>query len=368
MGNAQDIFNTVISPANILTALRTNGMWDTAFREVVSNNTPHVLIVRTKDEAIDQGISQYGNTIAYFGTGLLMNKWLDKLAAKKGIVFEQLGDLGKSHFKRAKSLSIFAMIASTMLAMPFLRNYVTTSRTGTTNYAEMIGETKDNGNSKKELQKTLNGFALKFFGALAVGATLSVTAWKKLMKPLKLAQTAGTALKELPKFWKWFNKHLGLQHNDFKNFNEWGAFAFWTIPTYSGLFAGARDFYELKELALRFAAFNFAFFIFPKTFEKGLDKLVTHLKVPNTKVFGPPQNIAYLGKVVSGMILCSAIPTVVNIYLTRQRVKRDGTKNIAKRFLQFMQPNTSPHSTPQPYQSRSLFNKNHTLNHVKHQT
>ena len=95
---------------------------------------------------------------------------------------------------------------------------------------------------------------------------------------------------------------------------------------------GARDIYELKEIDLRFAAFNFAFFIFPITIEKAIDCGVRKLKP--TWLLGPSKNIAYLGKFFTSLALCRAIPTVVNIYLIRQRVARDKQKQLQAPMVQ----------------------------------
>jgi hypothetical protein len=123
--------------AGVLSFLQANKMPDIVFREVTGNNIPHVAIVRNKDEFIDQSISQFGNTAAYFGTGLLMDKLLDAPLKMTG---QKLEALSKPWFFLGKSLSLFSLIAAVNLATPALRNYITTKRTNTTNYAEMIGE------------------------------------------------------------------------------------------------------------------------------------------------------------------------------------------------------------------------------------
>ena len=94
-----------------------------------------------------------------------------------------------------------------------------------------------------------------------------------------------------PRFVELFNKWLGLSKGSFGKLSDPSAVAFWVIPTYSGLLAGARDKYEMKELALRFGAFNFAFFIFPNLVRGATENILKNTKP--TKFFGPPKNLAY---------------------------------------------------------------------------
>lgn len=300
--------------APILSYLRQNKMPDIVFREITGNNIPHVLIVRNRDELLDQSISQFGNTAAYFGTGILMDKGINALAKR---VLGPLPPTAKPWYFLGKSLSIFSMIAALNVAMPFLRNYITTSRTGTVDYAQMIGETQRTGNTASLLKTTLQDYKERYLKIVSAGAATS------------LAFLAGTAMavkrgRPMPGALQFLQRHIGLEKGKFKNFNPLSAVLFWVVPTFSGLLAGARDTYEKNELALRFAAFNLAFFVFPHTVEKLIDKAVKGL--PPTKLLGPSKNIAYLGKFISSLIFCSAVPTVLNIYLTRQRVRRDALK------------------------------------------
>jgi hypothetical protein len=286
-------------------------MADNAFREVTSNNIPHMAIVRNTDELIDQAICQIGNSTAFFGGGWLMDKLLDRVTkntrAKLKPALKPLMNVGKS-------FALFAFIASTVLSTPFLRNYVTTKRTGTLKYADMIGEADRNGNDKAKVDKAAREYLGKFWKTLGIGIGS--------MAGIMALTVAGVkSLKKTPAALKKLNNLLGLKNGSFMNFKEHQSVLFWVLPTYAGLFAGARDIYEKKELIIRFLAFNFAFFVFPKTVEKGIDKLTENMK-PN-KFLGPAKNIGYIGKLISSVIFCGSIPTIVNIHLTRQRVKRD---------------------------------------------
>jgi hypothetical protein len=287
-----------------------------------------VAIVRNKDEFIDQSISQFGNTAAYFGTGLLMDKLLDAPLKMTG---QKLEALSKPWFFLGKSLSLFSLIAAVNLATPALRNYITTKRTNTTNYAEMIGEKSRTATQAHSVEVSLQKNKKRFLQTISAGAAVSSLIMGLTMLMMRRKTPLPGALKKVHQF-------IGLEGGKFKNFSPWSAVAFWVVPTFTGLILGARDKYEVKELGLRFAAFNLAFFVFPHTVEKVIERRVKSLKP--TKLFGPSQNIAYLAKFLSSLVFCSAVPTVLNIHLTRQRVKRDAAKQNEVPFPTL--PNNSP--------------------------
>lgn len=303
----------------LLNYLRYNRMPDTVLREITGNNIPHVAIVRNADEFVDQSISQFGNTLAFFGSGWV----LDKLIGRIPKIFSwTLNAPQKTIFDFGKSLSIFSFIASVNMGMPFLRNAITTQRTQTTKYADMIGETDRKAMSQEDVEKTVSGYLKRFKDSVVKGTAVSAG----IITTTVLAITSGKRLKNTPKALSFIHKHIGLKEGKFKNFSPLSAVLFWVIPTFYGLLSGARDSYEVKELALRFAAFNLAFFIFPHTIEKAINKIAA--KTKPTKLFGAPQNLAYLGRFFSSLIFCSAVPTVLNIYLTHQRVKQNEQKQI----------------------------------------
>lgn len=304
--------------APIINYLRVNKMPDIVFREITGNNIPHVAIVRNKDELIDQSICQFGNTAAFFGTGLVLDKVFEGV---RKMVKTPLTPKNTQLYHFGKSLAIYSAISSILLAMPQFRNFVTTKRTHTTQYADMIGEDKSKtanqdsaGQKEAQLLASYRNKVLKTLG-VGLGGALGLGA---------LTLGAAKAQFKLPWLLRPVHRLIGLEKGQFKNFSPLSAVLFWVTPTFSGFLMGARDIYELKEIALRFAAFNFAFFVFPITIEKAIDRGVRKLKP--TWLLGPSKNIAYMGKFFTSLALCSAIPTVVNIYLTRQRVARDKQK------------------------------------------
>lgn len=302
----------MLAPA--INYLRSHNLTDIVAREFTGNNVPHVLIVRSEDELVDQSIAQFGNTAACFGGSLLLDKGYNRLATGLGLTARQMA-LPWFHF--GKSMAVLGFMASVLLAMPFFRNYITTSRTKTLDYADMIGEKVRKNNSKQALKEKLSGYLRRAVTTLAIGTVLSG------------ALFAGTVVLaksriSMPKALQWLHSKIGLPGGKFENLTDWSAVPFWVIPTYLGFIMASRDGYELKELLLRFGAFNLAFFVFPHTVERGINHLAQRVTVP--KFIGSSANMAYLGRFLSSLVFCSAVPTVLNIYLTRQRVKRDAAK------------------------------------------
>ncbi|MBX2860349.1 MAG: hypothetical protein KTR14_03885 [Vampirovibrio sp.] len=310
--------STVASGINFI---RNHSMVDILFREITGNNIPHVLIVRNADEFVDQSIGQFGNTAAFFGTGFLLQKVIDKLTKP---MQKTLSQAGKSWFRFGKSFAIFSICGSLMYGMPFFRNYVTTKRTGTTDYAQMIGEKQRGEIDDKKLNAVTTNLLHKFFTTVAVGASLAAAF---LATGITLAKK-GAGMSGLLKF---IHQKLSLPEGKFSKLRPWSSASFGVTPAFAGFFVGSRDGYERKEIALRFAAFNFAFFILPHTVERLIEKVTRSMK-PG-KLLGNHHNIAYMGKFFSSLVLCSAIPSILNIYLTRQRVKRDMAKSSITQFF-----------------------------------
>lgn len=293
-----------------LNGLQARPMQDIMFREIAGNNIPHALFVRNKDEMIDQSLTQFGNTAAFFGTGYALDKGIDawsKRLYKSGLTAAQTNWL---HL--GKSMGILGLIASFMIASPFLRNYITAKRLGTTDFTQIVGERKRSDDEASVAKANAEGrHYLKVFGAvLGVGA--AITAASLGLTHLLIKRGAG--------FGKVANgalKYLGLDNGKFNNLKDIPAFVFWAIPTYAGFITASRDHFEGKEIALRFGAFTAAFFVLPKAVEKGLQ-----FAFKGRPVLGiPPNNMAYMGKFISSIVFCSAIPALVNIYLTRKRVQ-----------------------------------------------
>ena len=320
-----------------LNGLQARPMQDIMFREIAGNNIPHALFVRNRDEMIDQSLTQFGNTAAFFGTGYALDKGIDAVAKrvyKAGLTASQT-----SWLHLGKSMGILGLIASFMIASPFLRNFITAKRLGTTDFTQIVGERKRTGDAASKAKAQAEGMHyLKIFGAvLAAGAAFTVAslglAHVAIRRGANFGKLAGGAL-----------KYLGLENGKFNNLNDIPAFVFWAVPTYAGFITASRDGFEGKEIALRFGAFTSAFFILPKVVEKSLQWAFKGKPVLNI----PPNNMAYLGKFISSIIFCSAIPALVNIYLTRKRVQAADLALVNKTGLQTGDTTTKLEPPPLP--------------------
>ncbi|MBX2859888.1 MAG: hypothetical protein KTR14_01545, partial [Vampirovibrio sp.] len=200
----------------------------------------------------------------------------------------------------------------------FLRNYITTKRTGTTDYAQMIGEKDRQNMDPNYVQEVAEGNLKHYLKAAGAGALLSATI---MLSTIAIAKK-GIAM---PKILRWIQSKTSLLEGKFSKAPIPAIILFGVLPAYAGFIDGARDIYEKKEIALRFAGYITSFHLLPKLIENAIGKGLKPRKI--TRVLGGPQNLAYVGKFLSTLIFSSSMPAILNIYLTRQRVKRDIAKS-----------------------------------------
>lgn len=341
--------------------LRERNMTNIAFREVVGDNLPHTAIVRTTDEAIDQGIIQFGNSAAMFGGGMLYSKALE-FASKK--LYPSLSQHATAWLHLGRSFALFAVLGSYVFSSSKLRNYITMQRTASLNYTDFIGETNAGSDRQSpEYQQKLKQAKhnnLSFFrNSLLAGAGLSLAflgfshgliRWKtpfpKLLTPgwlIKSSEVVHNKLSWFPRLSKeslglFIKEGVGLKHGQFEHLAVWGANLCWVLPTFSGLLLGSRDGYEKKEIGLRFAAFNVNFFILPKLMDKLIGQIPVE-KIPKLLGHGADRakNLGWVAEFLTTAALCSAMPSVINIFLTHKRVTTDEAKKT---------PPIAPVSTP----------------------
>ncbi|MBX2860965.1 MAG: hypothetical protein KTR14_07010 [Vampirovibrio sp.] len=307
--------------APTLNYLRTHNTVDFLFRESVGNSLPRVLIVRNGDEFLDQATNQLGLLGAFFGTGYVMNTLVEKLT---GGLQQKLSKPGKEWYRFGKSFSIFAMASGLLFAMPFFRNYVTTKRTGTTDYAQMIGEKTRQKLDQRVLNQKVSHSRNQFLTIAATGASISTAI---LLSSLALARRGV----QMPKLIQWLHRRFSLKEGNIGKLPLPSAVVFGTAPIFGAAFAASRDIYEKKEVALRFVGFTLSFFVFPRLVEKAVARLAKSSIPP--KWLGDFRNVAYVGKVLSTLLFCSTLTNLANIYMTRRRVKRDMTKTTFSPFL-----------------------------------
>lgn len=313
-------------------------------KEVVGINAPKIAITRSNDERVDVAVSELGNTAGTFAGGLAANRAVNRIL-KKGL--SQSGTQAAKIATAGSSLAFFSVLFSFMWAMPFLRNYITTRRTGSTQFTQVIGGGQDKQAQDPELVKAaLKDYRNKtvaIFGLGAAGAVLSVLAARA-----GLAGKAG--MQNLAKLPAWLVMDKGL----FKNINWQQQLLFWGVPAYGGWIHASRDNFERKEQLLKFGAFVGAFFgpgallnkIYgPRFAALGVEKpslanivnklgnvgenagLSEILSATKAAPQGSPLQKAVrhwrnknLWGIGSSIVLLGVLPQVLNIYLTKRRM------------------------------------------------
>ncbi len=360
-------------------------------QEVLGSNIPKTVVTRNRDEMIDVASGQFGGTVAFFTSGLILNKVLDKALKllNKGNVpagspAQRWGILGKS-------LAMYAVQGGLYWAVPFARNYMTTKRTGVTNFKDIINQ---NGNvdeakkpSQKELDEALSGYKSRIVKILGAGSALaaglfgaSAVMAKRGVAPGKLASGA--------------MRYLSLGQGDFKNFPRAAQFLVIAVGSYAGWIDAVRDKFEMKEQLLQFASFVFGFFVPPVMMErlfKGKMENLLRNEAPElvAKVIGKdasgnlnkklvlsniekhlassallkPAKKLFVKQTVAGLavsaVLLSALPQLINRVLTKKRIADEqDVKPVAKQPAQpspfVLQP------APQPVMKKSFERFSHS--------
>jgi len=278
---AFQIPSVVIRP---LAAMQGNFIAEGLTKEVLGTNVPKSLMTRSWDERIDVASDQFGGTIAFFGSGLLLNKGLDQFynLFKKDLAHKVTGEAAKAWRIVGKSAAIFAIQTALYWAIPFLRDYITASRTGSTNFTQVIGaEQKKKGRKHKqhdlETKQKLHYYGTMFGKTIAIGVGTALAA----LGLTTLAIKRKAPLNHSSGIKKWLMKNMVLGEGQIQNYPRWAQFFFVALASYAGRFHAIRDQYELKEQLLHFGSFLFGWFIPPIVFENiYAHKLKTLVKDP----------------------------------------------------------------------------------------
>jgi hypothetical protein len=329
--------------------LENNGLWDTAIKEIVGSNFAKILLARSWDERLDVGSCEIGCTIGVFGSGLLLDKALGKLFQKaqaQGGTAEKWAVLGRS-------AALFSLVSSVMWGMPFVRNYLTAKRTGSTHFTEVIGAREQATAQQKTLEASTAEYrnkSLEILGMGVGGAALATgTAWMAIRRGIGLGPVANLMEKRV------FKNAFLLKDGAFKHLTGLPAMLFWGLPSYGGLLQASRDKYEKKEHLLKLAMFIGFFFVPPFIFKgvfnrqvrkaaaqnlphllqegatgykalmadiekhtpgskerQVLEKLMTSWKIKN------------LGGLSTSLLLFGTVPQLMNIQLTKRRLADSG--------------------------------------------
>lgn len=297
-------------------------------KEILGINSPKIALGFYRGgpkEGLDNFVSEFGNTVGYFGGGMVLDWGLSKLRPLfKNAMWFNLG----------KSLALFSTLGAFYWAMPFLRNYITAKTSGSTQFKDVINEEKNvsvslqNPPEQKEnlnvkLTEYRNGF-LKIQGiGVGIGvAALALTAlashkipWKGLLThkrfnewfilPQDVQNKAG-------KFWGLLQ--IKEEQSLLAGMNGPQSLFFWGIPAYIGWYQASRDELEKKEVILKFFGFLFGFYAAPKFIGA---------------FFGNPPKKSredfnkYMASVLTSIVALGFTPQAINIYLTKKRLERE---------------------------------------------
>jgi hypothetical protein len=326
--------------------LENNGLWDTAIKEIVGSNFAKILLARNWDERLDVGSCEIGCTIGVFGSGLILDKGLRRLFRKA----QDEGGTSRQWAVLGRSAALFSVVGSVMWAMPFIRNYLTARRTGSTHFTEVIGARQQSAASQKNLQDSIRDYRNKSLTILGTGASLAALAVTGSYAAIRKGIGFGPLTQLIEK--RAFKNAFTLKDGEFKHLTGLPALLFWGLPSYGGLLQASRDKYERKEHLLKLAMFIGFFFVppflFKAYFNRQVQKTATvlpHLLQEGATSFkaltadlarhpvGSVEHqalerlmkswkIKNVGGLGISLFLFGTIPQLMNIQLTKRRLAR----------------------------------------------
>ncbi len=337
--------------------LHENKTWKALGVEVLGINMPKSLIVRTKDEAIDVAVNEFGNTVGFFG-GLWGGGYLlDKVLKAQRLKMDP-NPLMINQARVMKSLALIPPLFAFMVSTPFFRNAYTAWRTGTTDYKNLItkGNTLPESSARQFKHHTeAVQHNLRIGGTiLGAGLGLGLLGWTAArgLGPLRLFQPNGKKL--IPFFnneWgKKIIKAFSLTGKNATEFGDMRAVFFWGIPAYLGWMAASRDEFEVKEQFLKMVNFIAVYVLTDKVVNRFFNKEGHLLMRKNPKLYpearfsyamyhklrrsaGPAlrrqldralkfENTRLFTGLGMTIALMAALPALLNIYLTQKRIER----------------------------------------------
>lgn len=335
--------------------------WNSSLKEFVGANIPHLLLVASVGEFWDQFINQIGNNLLVFGGGLAVEKLADKgFRSFNPEKFKQgLSANAKESYELGKGFVVYPMIATSVIASPFLRNAIMSHTMKKDNFVEIAGVQGTNTNNnqseteahkKTRLAKEVKDMATvgkimgvgTLLGALVFGLTHHAIANDK---PLPAWMK-----KEIKPFWQKekisFNSLLKLPDGDYRQVQDTPLYVFWALAAYAGLLLASRDPVEFTENVAKTIWFGFAFMIAPRLIEKPLEKFFAN---KSNDLLGSSQNMTYVGKLAVGSVLYAGMPTVMNRVFRRSRAEKAGLIPASKSDVQTPTPVVPPtRTTPLP--------------------
>jgi len=301
-----------------LTYLRHHNLWNVAAKEVLGSNIPQTLIVKNANESADKAVGLFGDSIATFVGGPLIDKAHDAIfkPVYQRFKSKQLSPQQTEWYRLGKSLGVFSLVSGYAMASPFVRNWFTARQTGNTSYSEVVS-TESNQAPKDSPQEQLwfKGKNLQVAGSIVTLAS-GITAASWLPEQAMIKKNAA-----IPGGVKWLAKHVSLPEGRFDKLTDLQTTLFFILPSFGAMPFAARDKMERKEIALNFASFIFAFTILPRTLERFVMKRVEGKTFP---VIGNGKNFAFFVQLASGILFTSALPAITNIRMRNKRSKQEG--------------------------------------------
>ncbi len=330
-----------------LSTLEQQPVLDTALRDLLGNNLPKIALTRSSAERMDVAISQFGNTLLFGLGGTAMDLLLKGFFAKAQQAASHTATYRWAEV--ARSLGIYSTMASVMWAMPFVRNYITTKKTGSLSFSDVI----QSGGAQKvktpaqqaALAASLNenkrkALVILGWGAAGVAFPAAFALWAG-KTTLKTGKKVGQDLLE-KLYHNKIAKSFVLEGGEFKKLAGIPSLLFWGLPAYFGWYQASRDAYEKQEVAIRAANFTFCFFgpgmvsdyLLQKKFTEkfGLPNMsfaavkASALNEANQKAAQNFLKWKNLGSMGVSVALLGITPQLLNIYLTGRRLHDDQSK------------------------------------------
>lgn len=329
--------------------------------EVLSINTPKIMITRTPQERLDVSVSEIGNTVGFFSILWGGGRLIDGLfKAFKLPINPNPNLINKGRV--IKSALLIPTMCAFMYAMPFYRNAFTAWSSNTTDFRNLITDknlsnTGEDGlvitgqRSAKSLAMVkeqvnkgnrvmLTGLGLSLLGG-ALGNFLfkgNSSQFKPMLKQMGMHHSLKKTL-----------NLLCLPGPKATELNDFGAIMYWGAPCYLGWIAASRDQFEAKEMILKFINFN-VMYLLPDWalnrlpyFKNGSKQLAKQLpqfyqngkfsyphwkaakryqKTPLLKKALAFENTKTMTKFATTTAFMAVFPALLNIWLTHQRIKR----------------------------------------------
>jgi hypothetical protein len=273
---------------SLLSTLTKNNLAYMVGAEVLGTNIPRIALTRTPQERLDVFTDEAASSVGFFGGGLAVDALCEKLFAKSF----QAGGNAAQWARFGKTFGVGGVLAGLLVAVAYLRNYVTAQVNKTSQFHKIIqtpgnpayGATTEEPGLAQEKRKALRLAGLSFAAGVGVSTAAVLLAKRNIAKGVDWQALNRLTLGGKPlKLGQFLDKNIlfGGQEffknpakRGFLNLSHPAAFAFWVLPTYTGYFTAARSNLERVEALIKFLNFNASFFLLPPIVEKKLMPLI----------------------------------------------------------------------------------------------